>query len=125
MQKHLSDVNTLATIIALMAGTWGAILNYSQRDTKEHSILKKISMFFMDMIINVGITMLVYLGLIGYGIGDLVAVAISGFVGHQGTRSFYLIELIIAEKLGAKKTYEILQAEREERKGVKNDTNTK
>ena len=125
MQKHMSDVNTLATIIALMAGTWGAILNYSQRDTKEHSILKKISMFFMDMIINVGITMLVYLGLIGYGIGDLVAVAISGFVGHQGTRSFYLIELIIAEKLGAKKTYEILQAEREERKGVKNDTNTK
>ena len=125
MQKHINDVNTLATFIALMAGTWGAILNYSQRDTNEHSIIKKISMLFMDMIINVGITMLVYLGLIGYGIGDLVAVAISGFVGHQGTRSFYLIELIIAEKLGAKKTYEILQAEREERKGVKNDTNTK
>ncbi len=119
MQKHMSDVNTLATLIALGAGVWGAILNYAQRDTQKHSILKKISIFFMDMIINVGITMLVYLGLVGYGVNDLVAVAISGFVGHQGTRSFYLIELLIAEKLGAKKTYEMLQNERENERSKK------
>ncbi len=125
MQKHIGDVNTLATIIALTAGVWGAILNYSQRDTKEHSILKKISMLFMDMIINVGITMLVYLGLVGYGVDELIAVAVSGFVGHQGTRSFYLIELLIAEKLGAKKTYEMLQAERDKRQGTNHDTDTK
>ena len=125
MQKHMGDINTLATIIALTAGVWGAILNYSQRDTKEHSVLKKISMLFMDMIINVGITMLVYLGLVGYGVGELIAVAVSGFVGHQGTRSFYLIELLIAEKLGAKKTYEMLQAERDKRQGTNHDTDTK
>ncbi len=125
MQKHMGDINTLATIIALTAGVWGAILNYSQRDTKEHSVLKKISMLFMDMIINVGITMLVYLGLVGYGVDELIAVAVSGFVGHQGTRSFYLIELLIAEKLGAKKTYEMLQAERDKRQGTNHDTDTK
>jgi len=105
MPNNFTELDKLATIIALSAGMWGAILSFFRRDTKGFSIKRKILMFIMDMFINVGLTMLTYLGLVGYGINDLLAVAISGFFGHQGVRSFYLMELIITEKLGAKATF--------------------
>jgi len=104
--NNFNDINILSTLIAFAAGAWGAILSFLKRDIKSFGILKNISFFFMDMFVNIGLTMLVYLGLIGYGINDLLAVAVSGFIGHQGTRSFYLIELIIVEKIGAKATFE-------------------
>ena len=104
--NNFNDINTSATLIAFIAGIWGAIVSFTRRDVKGFSMVKKVSIFIMDMFVNVGITLLVYLGLIGYGLNDILAVAISGFVGHHGTRGFYLIELIIAEKIGAKQTFE-------------------
>jgi len=110
--NNFNEMNTLATLIAVTAGVWGALLNFMKRDTSEKKFFHKASLFFMDMFVNIGITMLVYLGCIGYGLNDLMAVAISGFLGHQGTRSFYLIEMIIAEKTGAKQTFEEIKKER-------------
>ena len=104
--NNFNDLNATSTIIAFLAGIWGAMLNFLKRDTKKLSIVKKISFFFMDMSISMGFTLLAYLGLVGYGLNDLTAVAISGFIGHLGTRSTYLVELMIAEKLGAKDTFE-------------------
>ena len=104
--NNFGDVNFVSTAFAFLAGVWGAVVSFIRRDTNNFSILKKLTFFFMDMFVNIGLTLLVYLGLIGYGVNDLLSVAISGFVGHQGTRSFYLIELIITEKLGAKATFE-------------------
>ncbi len=114
--NNFSDMDLLSTLIATLAGVWGAIISFSRRDIKEFKMLKKITLFFMDMFVNIGLTLLVYLGMVGYGINDLLAVAVSGFMGHQGTRSFYLVELIITEKLGAKKTYDTIKAEEENRK---------
>jgi len=104
--NNFNDMNIIATLIAGLAGLWGAIISFSRRDVEDFKIIRKISLFIMDMFVNVGLTLLVYLGLIGYGVNELLAVAISGFIGHQGTRSFYLAELIITEKLGAKATFE-------------------
>jgi len=104
--NNFNDINMISTLVAFLAGIWGAVLSFLRRDMKTYSTLKKISLFFMDMFVNIGLTMLAYLGLIGYGANDLLAVAVSGFIGHQGTRSFYLIELIITEKLGAKATFD-------------------
>ena len=112
--NNFNDMDFVSTIIAALAGIWGAIISFSRRDVSNFSILKKVSLFFMDMFVNVGLTLLVYLGLIGYGINDLLAVAVSGFIGHQGTRSFYLIELIITEKLGAKATFEEIKKEKKQ-----------
>ena len=109
--SSFNDMDVAATIIATLAGVWGAIISFSRRDIRDFKMIKKISIFFMDMFVNIGLTLLVYLGLIGYGINELLAVAISGFIGHQGTRSFYLAELIITEKLGAKKTYDSIKEE--------------
>ncbi len=109
--NNFNDMNLVSTLIAGVAGIWGAIISFTRRDTKSFSMVRKISIFFMDMFVNVGLTLLVYLGLIGYGVNELLAVAVSGFMGHQGTRSFYLIELIITEKLGAKRTYDSIKEE--------------
>jgi len=108
--SNFNDMNIVATIVAGLAGIWGAVISFMRRDIKNFSLFRKVSLFFMDLFVNVGLTLLVYLGLIGYGINDLLAVAISGFIGHQGTRSFYLIELIITEKLGAKATFEEIKS---------------
>lgn len=113
--NNFNDINIFSTIIALIAGAWGAFLSFLKRDHKDRSFKSKFGFFIFDMIVNIGLTMLSYIGLIGYGINDLLAVAIAGFVGHLGTRSFYLAELIIAEKLGAKYTFKEIIKEKEKR----------
>ena len=100
--KNFHDLDDLSTFIAIVIGLWGSILSFIKRDRKDLTIFRKIAMFLLDMITNVGITLLTYFGLIGYGVDELLAVAISGFIGHQGTRGFYLIELAIADKIGSK-----------------------
>ena len=109
--NNFNDIDLFSTLIAALAGIWGAVISFYRRDVRKFKIGRKIAMFFMDMIVNVGLTLLVFLGLVGYGINDLLAVAVGGFVGHQGTRSFYLIELIITEKLGAKSTHNDIKEE--------------
>lgn len=109
--NHFSEIDKTASIIAAIAGVWGAILSFSRRDCKNHNFCQKCLFFVFDMIVNVGITMLIYIGCIGYGFNELTSVAIAGFLGHQGTRSIYLMELIIAEKLGAKATFEEIKRE--------------
>lgn len=107
--QNFSDMNFTASLIAGLAGLWGAILNFIKRDNKTHSISRKTITFLIDMIVNIGITMLIYIGCVGYGFNDLLSVAVAGFLGHQGTRSFYIMELILAEKLGAKQTFNALK----------------
>ena len=116
MPSSFNDLNTTSTLIAFTAGAWGAMLNFLKRDTKKISIVKKISFFMMDMFVSMGFTLLAYLGLVGYGLNDLTAVAMSGFIGHLGTRSTYLVELMIAEKLGAKATFEEIKRFNEAKK---------
>ena len=111
--NNFNDMDFTASTIAFITGIWGAILNFIKRDTKTHSITRKILIFIIDMIINVGITMLTYIGCVGYGFNDLISVAIAGFLGHQGTRSFYIMELIITEKVGAKNTFEEIKKSEE------------
>ena len=106
MPNNFNDIDYVASLIALCAGVWGAVLNFLRRDNSTKTFVTKTVTFFIDMTVNVGITMLIYVGSVGYGFNDLLSVALAGFLGHQGTRSFYIAELLIAEKLGAKDTFE-------------------
>ena len=87
--SSFNDMNVGASIIALIFGIWGAILNFTKRNIRGVSFVKKLSLFFIDMLINVGITILIYIGLIGYGFNDLLSVSIAGFLGHQGNGANY------------------------------------
>lgn len=102
--NSFNEVGIIPAVIAGLSGIWGAILNFVKRDISCHSMPKKIAFFLFDMLVNMGITLLIFIGAMGYGLNELTAVAIAGFLGHQGVRSFYVMELIILEKLGAKET---------------------
>lgn len=113
--NDFKDLNMISILIVILAGVWGAAISFLKRENQHESIYKKIVFFFVDMFINIGLTLLTYIGLIGYGVNELLAVAISGFAGHLGTRSFYIGELIIAEKLGAKQTFAEIVKNRKEK----------
>lgn len=102
--NSFNEIGIIPAIFAVISGVWGAVLNFVKRDTSCSSMKKKIAFFLFDMFVNMGITLLIFIGAIGYGLNELTAVAIAGFLGHQGVRSFYVMELIILEKLGAKET---------------------
>ena len=110
--NNFHDLDNLSAYIAFFAGFWGAALNFMKRDTQEMSFIKKFYYFLMDMFVSMGLSMLAFIGLIGYGVNDLTAVAVSGFIAHLGTRSFHLVEMIIAEKLGAKSVLEEIKGEK-------------
>jgi len=109
--NSFNDISPIATIIAVISALWGAILNFAKRDTSEKTAFRKILIFISDLMISNGFTMLTYLGFVGYGVNDLLSVSIAGFMGYLGIRSSHLIELVIAEKVGAKKTFDYIKEE--------------
>jgi len=111
-EKNFNDLNSVATIVAICAGIWGSILSFINRDKEGFSTIRIITSFLVDMMTDMGFTMLTYFGLIGYGVDELLAVAVSGFVGHQGTRAVYLIELAIADKIGSKEMLNEIKREK-------------
>jgi len=95
--KHLRDIDDVVSIAVVGAGVWGAFMNYFKRKTKGYTRLKKISLFTFDTLSSSGIAVIVYLIVRGYGANELLAVGLSGFFSHQGTRAFYTLEQIITK----------------------------
>ena len=123
MYKHFSDIPIVSVIIVTIVGIWGGLMNYNKRlavaEIKQQklSLGKKIVHFFIDITSSAGIALIIYIGLTGYGVNELIATAIAGVFAHQGTRAIYLIELAIAEKLNLESVKEEIKAS----KGNKND----
>ena len=106
-----NTIDDVSLIIPLIVGIWGSILAYLKRQRKDYTFLKSLSIFIFDMFTYIGFTLLIYLGLIGYGLNELLSVSIAGFIGHQGARAVYLVELVIADKLGSKSMAEEVKKE--------------
>jgi hypothetical protein len=100
---YLQDVPKATYFIVFVLGMWGSLLSFIKRnsDGVKRSIKQKMFMFVTDLISTMGLSVITFCGAIGLGLNELLAVGISGFVAHQGTRAIYLIELIIADKLGS------------------------
>jgi hypothetical protein len=117
MQKyeHLKDIPIFSTIIVILFGLWGAILNFAKREeeVKNYSITKKVSLFIVDLLTSSGFALLTYYGLVGYGFNEPISVAIAGAVAHQGTRLIYIAELIVASKFGSSEVVEAIEKEKQ------------
>jgi len=102
--EQMNDIPIMLYIIVFGLGMWGAILNYFKRedDKVSRTKLQKLGIFILDLVSSMGLSVITFLSLLGLGMNDIIAVAFSGWVAHQGTRAIYLVELIIAEKLGSK-----------------------
>jgi len=116
--KNWNDLNSISLLLVTFFGTWGGFLNYLRR-AKTHpnyTWKQKVFHFFVDAVSVSSITVIVYLGLVGYGLNDLLAIAISGFIGHQGANAIYTMEIFLAEKFGGSET---INAIKEGHKDVK------
>jgi len=113
MYKNLNDLNSISLVLVTFFGAWGGFLNYLRR-AKTHpnyTWKQKVFHFFVDAVSVCTITVIVYLGLIGYGLNDLLAIAISGFIGHQGANAIYTIEIVLAEKFGGDEAVNVIKEE--------------
>jgi hypothetical protein len=120
MQKyeHLKDIPTISTIVVLVLGIWGAILNYNMRNKlKPNSPLyKKLIVFFIDLLASSGFALLTFYGLLGYGVNETLSIAIAGVASYQGTNLVYFVDLYIATRLGDKEIIEAIKEEKDELK---------
>ena len=95
----------ILTVVAM----WSSLSAFLQRDLTKYPLSKKLYFAMQDFIISSGTTYLIAIGLMAYGISQGVSIAIGGFLGHKATRFTYLFELILSEKVGAKKTFDIIK----------------
>jgi len=116
--KDWNHLNLISLVIVTFFGFWGGFLNFLRR-TKTHPEFnwkQKIFHFFVDAVSVSSITIIAYLGLVGYGLNELLSVAISGFIGHQGTRAIYVMEIFLAEKFGGDETVNVIKEEHQNAK---------
>jgi hypothetical protein len=100
------SISAATYIIVFSIGIVGAILNFSRREWADQTLWRKSVFFFVDVLSSGLLAVLSFYATIGMGLNEMLAIAISGIFAHQGTRAIYLIELLIAEKLGANKTFD-------------------
>ena len=99
VNKNLTDVNIAALLIVVLFGLWGGFLNFV-RYTSHHkylTTLQKIIIFIIDIISNISISIIIFLALTGYGINEVLSVAIAGFIGHAGANGILLIQLLLTK----------------------------
>lgn len=105
-KEHLRDIDHVVDYAILIFGLWGAFMNYFKRDVKKYTLKKRIFLFTFDAISSAGIAIIIFLIVQGYSGNELLAVGLSGFFAHQGTRAFYYIEhtltKIIEQRLNIK-----------------------
>lgn len=99
VNKNLSDVNIAALLIVVLFGLWGGFLNFVHYTThhKYLTTLQKVIIFIIDVISNISISIIVFLALTGYGVNEVLSVAIAGFIGHAGANGLLLIQLLITK----------------------------
>ena len=100
-------------ITLTVVAVWASMSAFLQRDLTKYPLSKKLYFATQDFIISSGTTYLIAIGLMSYGISQGISIAIGGFLGHKATRFTYLFELILSEKVGAKKTFDIIKEKNE------------
>lgn len=99
----------IGVFITLFLSFVGSIVNFLRRDFKGKSIPYKLAIFAVDAISSMSIGVMTFLIAQGYGLNEILSCGLASFFGHQGTRAVYLIEIIIAEKVGSKKALEKIE----------------
>ena len=103
--KDFTQVHLIALIFAFAAGIWATIISFIRKETSHMTLSQKITRFCVEAVVNIGLTLVVFIGLSGYGFNDLISVSVASLIGHTGVRGMYILELIFCEKIGAKDTF--------------------
>ena len=123
INKDWSDINYISVFIISILAFLGAILDTQRycktnvdicnKNTKAKKIIKVILHILFDFISIGAISLVVYVGMIGYGINELLSVAIAGFLATEGNKALYQFKLLIADKLNSQELKDALKKERD------------
>jgi len=111
--KEPNNYTNFDWVILTVVAVWASMSAFLQRDLKKYPLSKKLYFATQDFIVSSGTTYLIAIGLMSYGVSQGISIALGGFLGHKATHFTYLFELILSEKVGAKKTFDIIKEKNE------------
>jgi len=124
--KDWGNVNHISVIIVSFLSFLGAVFNVKRyclinkekcdKYSKSRLIFLIISHIVFDAVSVGTISLIVYIGMVGYGFNEFLSVAVAGFLGAEGNSAIYQFKLLVAEKLGANTLLQELQKEKEAKK---------
>ena len=122
MHKDWNHLDHFSVLIIVILSFLGAMFNtkrFCKTNTKckEYKktklFLTALSHIVFDFVSIGTISLIVYIGLVGYGFNELLSVAIAGFLAKEGNTALYQIKLVIADKLGSSALIDELKKEKE------------
>ena len=123
MHKDWNDVNYFSVFIIITLSFLGAMFNtkrYCKINKDKCKEYKKTKLFLTTLghlifdFISIGtISLIVYIGLVGYGFNELLAVAIAGFLAKEGNVALYQFKIFVADKFGSDELLNELKKEKE------------
>ena len=121
--KDWNSINYISVCIVSLLSFIGAILNtkrHCNTNKEKCNSYKKTKLFFVVVshivfdAVSVGsISLIVYLGLVGYGLNEFLSVAIAGFLAKEGNTAIYQFKLLVADKFNSSALMEELKKEKE------------
>jgi len=122
VHKDWNHLNHFSVLVIIVLSFLGAMFNTKRfcKTNDKCKEYKKIKVFLTTLghilfdFISIGtISLIVYIGLVGYGLDELLSVAIAGFLAKEGNTALYQIKLVIADKLGSSALMDELKEEKE------------
>ena len=100
MYSNLDEIPRNTGIFVVLLGVFGAFINYHRRTDLD--FIDRLGLFLTDLISSVTISIATFAIIMSTQQNELLAIGVAGYVAHQGTRIFYIIERVIAKKFGIK-----------------------
>jgi len=99
--KHFSELSIFDYIVTFFILLGAGVGSFLRRNMTKYSIRKKITILLVDVAGSMSIGTTVFFIIYGWT-GDLaMSAGASSLLAHIGSRSFYLMELVIADKLNS------------------------
>ncbi len=121
--KDWNHIDHISVLIVALLSFIGAILNtkrHCKTNKDKCNSYKKTKLFFVvashiifDAVSVGAISLIVYLGLVGYGLNEFLSVAIAGFLAKEGNTAIYQFKLLVADKFNSSALMEELKKEKE------------
>ena len=123
INKDWHSINYFSVILVTVLSFIGAGFN-----TKRYCVINKdkcgkhskkklffviVSHIVFDAISVGSISLIVYIGLVGYGLNELLSVAIAGFLAKEGNVALYQFKIFVADKFGSDELLNELKKEKE------------
>jgi len=109
--RNFKDLDKIAIIFVVVASILSGILHFIKRKNTQKSFWKLLLIFFADTTTTTIFAISTYLTLVGYDFNNIFAAGVSSLLAHNATRAIFLVELIIADKLGSPSAREAIKEE--------------